>query len=109
MKRKKTELRTVVADSWAELRQKVEDARRTLGQQEDEELWFRGVTSNEHRLLPSLMRCFDKTPTPEDAHKLETDLFFEFLAKARTGNEAALDHWDVLFFDAALSCPHQAP
>jgi hypothetical protein len=28
---------------------------------------------------------------------LESDLFFEFLAKARTGDRPVLDHWDVLF------------
>jgi FRG domain len=97
---KKQELEATTVDSWAELRQKVDDARRTLGQQNDEEVWFRGVSSDKHKLMPSLLRCLEKLnqeATPQNVRSLETALFFEFLARARTGDGLTLDHWDVLF------------
>ncbi len=86
------------ADSLTELMEKVNNARSFLKPGDKEEIWYRGVSSHEHRLLPALLRCFkDKKFTPEDVRELESNLFFEFLAKARTGDGSALDHWDVLF------------
>ena len=95
MKRK---LKTYKVDSWEGLRTKVHDAHSILARDKGEEVWYRGVSSWKHQLLPSLLRCFSgKKPTRADVRELETDLFFEFLAKARTGEGPALDHWDVLF------------
>jgi hypothetical protein len=56
------------------------------------------VSNREHRLLPSLFRVFkEKSPARDEVRALESDLFFEFLSRARTGDGAVLDHWDVLF------------
>jgi hypothetical protein len=85
-------------DPFMELTRKVHAARLFLKPREREEIWYRGVSSREHRLLPTLFRCFkDENVTPEQVCELESNLFFEFLAKARTGDGSALDHWDVLF------------
>src|SRR6185503_7950281 len=88
---------TVKARSWSDLISAVGQARTDLDLREDEELWFRGVSRRSHELLPSLLRCI---PPAKRTHKrirdLETNLFFEFLAKARTSAQA-LDHWDTLF------------
>jgi hypothetical protein len=91
-------LKTFEVNSWEELKGKVRDARKILKLKDGEEIWYRGVSSREHQLLPSLLCCFKQgKPTREQVRDLETDLFFEFLAKARTGEGAALDPWDALF------------
>ena len=100
MKPDKAERKPPVVDSLDDLREAVKEARKDLEAKDEEELWFRGVSSNKYELMPSLLRYFPDLKEKERQEKLgdlETDLFFEFLAKARTGNEAALDHWDVLF------------
>jgi hypothetical protein len=87
-----------IANSFDELRDRVTDAVSFLKPGDKEELWYRGVGSREHCLIPSLLRCFrGKEFSADDVQELESNLFFEFLAKARTGGGAALDHWDVLF------------
>src|SRR5437773_4477888 len=99
-------LATQHVDSWEELRLAVQKVRDTLVPDKSEEVWYRGVTSKEHQLLPSLLRCFKpEERTRENVRELETDLFFEFLAKARTAQGPQLDHWDVLF----LMQHHRAP
>jgi len=89
------------ANSWRELKQQLRRAQKILKKQPDEELWFRGVSDKRFKLIPSLLRCSKIKGTlerrKETATSLETDLFFEFLSKARTGTGAALDHWDALF------------
>ena len=91
-------LQVKTARTLAEFRKHARTARSLLAQANTEDIWYRGVSSNEHRLLPSLFRSFKvKGPTRGDVLELESDLFFEFLAKARTGNGITLDHWDVLF------------
>lgn len=100
MEAKKTKSKSPEVDSLVDLHEAVKQARENLKAKDDEELWFRGVSSNKYELMPSLLRYFKDLKEKERQKKLgylETDLFFEFLAKARTGNEAALDHWDVLF------------
>ncbi len=86
------------ANSWKGVQNAVEAAASLLRLKPDEELWYRGVANRRHQLLPSLHRCFAKNDRGhKNIRKLETDLFFEFLAKARTGDGSAIDHWDVLF------------
>lgn len=50
------QVRTV--NTLAEFRKHIETARKRLAPDKSEELWYRGVSSNEHRLLPSLFRSF---------------------------------------------------
>lgn len=94
------ELLVYSANSWAGSLDKVEEARSLLARDRSEEIWYRGVSSQKYRLVASLLRYFEKKkqrPTAAKVCDLESDLFFEFLAKARTGDGAALNHWDVLF------------
>lgn len=96
--KKRQKLTEFEVNSWEDLRRRVDDARDVLAPDRIEEIWYRGVSRREYRLLPSLLRAFkDKVPSSEDVRGLESDLFFEFLAKARTGDGSVLDHWDVLF------------
>jgi hypothetical protein len=86
------------ADSLTDLLEKVDSARSYLKPGDKEEIWYRGDSNKEHRLAPTLLRCFKNQKfTEDDVCELESNLFFEFLAKARTGDGSALDHWDVLF------------
>ena len=87
----------VRAGSWSDLVSAVRQAHIDLDRRADEELWFRGVSHGSYELLPSLLRCIPPAKrTHERIRDLETNLFFEFLAKARTSAQA-LDHWDTLF------------
>jgi hypothetical protein len=90
--------KTLEVNSWEELKARVGDARsKILKPKDGEEIWYRGVSSSEYQLLPSLLFYFKpRKPTREQVRKLETNLFFEFLAKARTGEGADLDPWDAL-------------
>ena len=91
-------LRTYEVNSWKELKKKVRKARKNLELKEGEEIWYRGVSSSEYQLLPSLLFSFKQgNPTRQKVRELESDLFFEFLAKARTADSATLDPWDALF------------
>ena len=58
MKAKRTEPKPPEVDSLAELREAVKQARKNLKAKDDEELWFRGVSSNKYELMPSLLRSF---------------------------------------------------
>jgi hypothetical protein len=91
-------IKTFTASSWKDVVAVVEKARKLLNLQANEEMWFRGVRQTGHHLLPSLLRSFSiDERTHERVLEREYALFFEFLAKARAGAGAALDHWDVLF------------
>jgi len=91
-------LKTYKVDSYEGLRMKIREVHSILAPDKSEEVWYRGVSSQKHQLLPSLLRCFRETePTREKIRELEANLFFEFLAKARTSEGPGLDHWDVLF------------
>jgi hypothetical protein len=95
MSKKLTQFET---NSWDEILKSLKEARSILDLKDDEELWYRGVSSRDHSLLPSLHRCLKKNQREaQEIRYLETDLFFEFLAKARTLGGTSLDHWDVLF------------
>jgi hypothetical protein len=90
-------LNAVTVGSWEALIEKVRRARVDLDVRPNEELWFRGVRDRSYELTPSLLRCFpEKNRTHDRIIDLEINLFFEFLAKARTAGPA-LDHWDTLF------------
>ena len=98
MKNKKQTLTILEVNSWKELSRSVDEARRLLAPDPTEEIWYRGVSDREYKLLPSLFRVFkEKSHSREEVRTLESDLFFEFLSRARTENGTGLDHWDVLF------------
>jgi hypothetical protein len=86
------------ANSWGELTELVSQVKVPLDFQKGEEPWYRGVSDASHKLLPSLFRTFDRPhPSRYEVNKRESDLFFEFLSKARTSFDQARDDWDVLF------------
>jgi hypothetical protein len=52
----KDKLRQQTVHSWRELIDEVGRAQKVLKVGTEEELWFRGVSSNRHGLIPSLFR-----------------------------------------------------
>jgi hypothetical protein len=72
-------------------------ARKHIGLKNGEEPWFRGSNSSSFKLLPSLFwRAQGWKRSVMDA--FESDLFFEFQARARELHERNLSDWDCLFF-----------
>ena len=100
---------------WNEFLAKIELARKHCGCEEftrdgkpnETEAWFRGHTRSDYKLLPSLFRGFDN---PNDDRKRkgrrsnwlevfykESDLFWEFAARAKDLHGVLEDDWDILF------------
>ena len=82
---------------WNDLRESVKSALQHVKLAPGEEPWFRGAGDSTHNLLPSL---FWRGAEFEDEvlDRLESDLFFEFQARARELHERSLSDWDYLFF-----------
>jgi hypothetical protein len=88
---------TRLCRSWDEVRAALTNARKHIGLREGEQPWFRGSNCSSFELLPSLFwRARDWPRKMMDA--FESDLFFEFQARARELHERNLSDWDCLFF-----------
>jgi len=65
------------------------------------EAWFRGVKDSQaHHLLPSLFRGYDDPNCNKSWHQiwdLESDLFYEFAARAHELHGTLESDWDILF------------
>ena len=88
-------------EAWTKFLSDVEQAMQELDCIElKQDVWFRGLTRSNYDLLPSLFRHFEKPNLPEgwgQARQLESDLFYEFLARAREAHGPSVSDWDVLF------------
>lgn len=89
-------------DPWTKFLEEVDRARAAVkcpvgG---DTEPWFRGHSRSDYGLIPSLFRMFDhpnKATTWRRIFHKETDLFWEFAARARELHGKLEDDWDILF------------
>lgn len=66
----------------------------------DSEAWFRGHTRSDYQLLPSLFRAFEQPNAKKNWQTVfnkESDLFWEFAARARELHGVLEDDWDILF------------
>jgi hypothetical protein len=89
-------------DAWNKFLGKISEARHAVGCPEggDSEAWFRGHTRADFKLMPSLFRAFNEPN--DDKHwdtvfNKESDLFWEFAARARELHGILEDDWDILF------------
>jgi hypothetical protein len=88
--------------AWAEFLTRIEEARKQVGcaDGDNAEAWFRGHTRSDYQLMPSLFRA-RKNPDSEASWKeifnKESDLFWEFAARARELHGVVEDDWDILF------------
>jgi len=87
---------------WASFLEKISNARKAIGCPEDgrTEAWFRGHANSSHSLLPSLFRAFEDRNPGQGWQRIwntESDLFWEFYARARELYDSIQDDWDILF------------
>ena len=87
--------------AWIEFLKRIENARNELNcsQGAEEEAWFRGHIRSDFALLPSLFRHFEKPNGKnwDDVWATESDLFWEFSARARELHGTTDSDWDCLF------------
>ncbi len=85
------------APSWSAFLQAIAEAKRQLAFEEDEECFYRGHGSVSYELLPTLLRV---TKGWEESRlwSLESDLFFEFQARARDLHGSTVSGWEILQF-----------
>ena len=86
---------------WAEFVTQVSKARARLNCAEGDkyEPWFRGHRCSDYKLIPSLFRGFTD-PDGKDWTEIfgkESDLFWEFAARARELHGVIEEDWDILF------------
>lgn len=99
--------------------QEIHDAVKSLDFGDAEVPWFRGQDNAEHDLLPSLFRptTIQRFAGPKRAAKmsksekrdallrLESDVYFEFAAKASVVHNTARSAWDTLFLMRHYALP----
>lgn len=83
--------------SWSGFLQAIEEAKTQLAFEEDEECFYRGHGSMDYELLPTLLRDTKGWKTSR-LWSLESDLFFEFQARARDLHGSAVSAWEILQF-----------
>lgn len=81
------------AKSFADFIAAVEKAKTSLGARE---LWFRGVSKANHKLIPSLFRHPTKA-TIEEIALLEGEIYQEFTFRSPSYDAVKRDDWDRLF------------
>lgn len=87
------------ASPWAGFLSKIDVAVQQISPGNDPYVWFRGQTSSTYPLLPSLFRFFTY-PNGKEWEKvwnLESDLYWEFSARARELHNDIQNDWDILF------------
>lgn len=89
-------------DPWTEFLAEIKAARTALKCPEGgtTEAWFRGHTRSNYSLTPSLFRGFNDPDHDSNWRKvfdLESDLFWEFAARARELHGVVDEDWDILF------------
>ncbi len=83
--------------TWLAFLHAIGEAKRQLAFDECEECFYRGHSSVRYELLPTLLRDTKKW---EESRfwSLETDLFFEFQARARDLHGSVMSGWEILQF-----------
>lgn len=108
-------MKTKSQEDWTNFLSNISKARKHCGVEErtkdgntgDAEAWFRGHTRSNFKLLPSLFRGFDN-PNDNTMNRTgvsnwsqvfykESDLFWEFAARAKELHGVLDEDWDILF------------
>lgn len=89
-------------DPWGDFLEEIDKTRAALNCLEEtgEEAWFRGHPKSSYSLEPSLFRHFKELPDEDREEKLwgiESDLYWEFWARAKELHHHGEDDWDILF------------
>jgi hypothetical protein len=70
-------------NSWGEIVKSIKKARSILDLRDDEELWYRGVSSRNHQLLPSLHRCLKEKAQDEQKTGISKVTYFSSFLRKR--------------------------
>lgn len=84
--------------SWISFMHDIEKAKKELDFKKNEEIFYRGHTHNEHTLLPGLFRNLISGYSKNDLWENESDMFYEFRARAKEVHNGNLTDWDILFY-----------
>jgi hypothetical protein len=93
-------------DAWFRFMEELENARHALGFRKNEECFFRGHNSINHKLTPGLFRNV-KAGTkviPDDLWNTEYSTYYEFRARAKEVHQGNLSDWDILFYMQHHGC-----
>lgn len=88
----------MASKSWANFLEDIERAKAQLDFKKNEECFFRGHTHTDHRLVPGLLRYLDFKVPIEEVWYNESDMFYEFRARAKEVHHGNLTDWDILFY-----------
>lgn len=84
--------------SWFTFLNEIEAAKLELGFKRNEEIFFRGHTQSSHQLLPGLFRNHGSAISKKELWENESDMFYEFRARAKEVHNGNLTDWDILFY-----------
>ena len=83
---------------WHTFLQEIETAKADLDFRKNEEYFFRGHTQTTHTLLPGILRNLNNGFSEKALWENESDMFYEFRARAKEVHNGNLCDWDVLFY-----------
>ncbi len=69
--------------AWHQFIESVEQAKKALEFEKNEEYFFRGHCQSHYQLLPTIFRSLGKGIKKEDLWENESDSFYEFKARAK--------------------------
>ena len=84
--------------SWFTFLTEIETAKTELDFKRNEEIFFRGHTQTTHKLLPGIFRNLESGISKKDLWDNESDMFYEFRARAKEVHDGDLSDWDILFY-----------
>jgi predicted nucleotidyltransferase len=91
----------IIPTDWAGFLKEIKKTIEDLGFEKNQEIFFRGHTNKDYKLIPSLLRgaTLDESHhISKELFKIEADLFYEFRSRAKGIHGAGLNDWDVLFY-----------
>lgn len=84
--------------SWLTFLQTIEEAKIELGFKKNEEVFFRGHSHYNFKLLPGIFRPLTNGISKKELWDNESDMFYEFRARAKEVHVGTLSDWDILFY-----------
>jgi hypothetical protein len=86
--------------NWIEFMKEVDTAKADLGFKENQECFYRGHAKSVRHLTPTLFRFLppELSEMPDDLAIIESSLYYEFRARAKSIHQYPISDWDILFF-----------
>ncbi|MBL0183751.1 MAG: FRG domain-containing protein [Chitinophagaceae bacterium] len=84
--------------SWVVFLEEIKAAKKDLEFKDYEEVFFRGHIQVTYKLLPGIFRKLSDKLSEEKLWEIESDMFYEFRARAKEVHSGNLSDWDILFY-----------